>query len=240
MLNFKSILLKACDIAIRCVFPKRCPVCDKIIPINEEYCFCSRKESRKIGDNICLHCGCEEDYCVCSAENSVYLPEFAAAYVYDGKIRADILNFKFNNEKHLSKKLATAMAERCANVFCNTDFDIVTFVPMNESSRKIRDYNQSQLLAQEVGKMLFVPTEDLFTKIRQTEAQHNLGGSERLKNVKDSIALIKCKDISGKNILVCDDVKTTGATLSQCVNVLKKANANKVCCICVAISDFTI
>lgn len=224
--------------AVRWIFPEHCPVCDKIIPLNEDYCACSRQESRKISDDFCRHCGQEQLRCSCNVKNSVFLPDISAVYIYGGKARADILNLKFNNKKQIAEKLGTAMAERCANVYCDVDFDIVTYVPMTKESLDARTYNQSQLLARQVGKMLFIPVDDLFDKIRQTKAQHNLGGDERIENVKNSVNLKRSINVSGKNILICDDVKTTGATLNQCVQALKDGGAEKICCICAAISDF--
>lgn len=233
-----SLIVRITDKLIRCVFPKKCTLCGKIIPLNEEYCKCSNKSSIKISDAFCHHCGHNEFDCICSLSNTVYLPEIAAVYIYGGQIKADILNLKFNNEKRLAKKLGFMLAERVAIAYCDIDFDLVTFVPMSDESKNIRTYNQSQLLADQVGKLLFYPVEEVFKKTRQTKSQHKLKGKERLVNLKDSIKLINPESVKGKNILICDDVKTTGATLSQCVELLEKAGAEKVCCVCVAVSNF--
>lgn len=228
------------DKALRWVFPEKCSVCGKIIPINEDYCLCSRNESVKISDDFCRHCGNDTSNCVCSIKNAVILPEIAGVYIYSGKIRADILNLKFKNRKRLALRLGTEMAERCAKVYSDIDFDIVTFVPMTEKSLDVRLYNQSELLANQVGKLLFTPVSGLFVKTRETRTQHTLGGKERLENLKNSVKLSPGENVKGKNILICDDIKTTGSTLNQCVEVLKNHGAEKICCICVAISDFSL
>ena len=235
----KDKIYRIWDKLIRCIYPKHCPVCDEIIPLNEEYCACSRKDSSKIGENFCHHCGCDKHKCVCGFKNSIYLPEIAGVYVYGGKIRADILDLKFNNNKRLAKKLGLSMAERCAVVYSDTDFDIVTFVPMSESSLIKRGYNQSQLLAERVGELLFVSVESLFEKTKDTRAQHELGGDERVENVKNSVRVRPDISVKGKNILIYDDVKTTGATLNECVKALTNAGAEKICCICVAVTGFS-
>ncbi|MBE6785104.1 MAG: ComF family protein [Ruminococcaceae bacterium] len=239
MYNSSEKLQRFFSKAARWIFPERCPVCGSIIPLNEDYCVCVRQESRKISDEYCRHCGYEAYRCVCDKANTVRLPEITAVYIYGGKIRADILNLKFANRKNLAEKLGTLMAERCAKAYSDTDFDVVTFVPMTEASYKIRTYNQSQLLADTVGEKLFVPVEQLLVKTRQTKAQHELGGIERLENVENSVSLKSGASVKGKSILICDDVKTTGATLNQCVQTLLKNGAEKVCCVCVAISDFS-
>lgn len=235
----KDKIYRIWDKLIRCIYPKHCPVCDEIIPLNEDYCACSRKDSKKISENFCRHCGCDKHKCVCKFKNSLSLPEIAGVYFYGGKVRADILDLKFNNNKRIAEKLGLSMAERCAIVYSDTDFDIVTFVPMSEASFNKRGYNQSQLLAERVGELLFVSVEGLFEKARDTRAQHELGGDERIANVKNSVRVKPEVSVKGKNILICDDVKTTGATLNECVEALMNAGAKKICCICVAVTGFS-
>ena len=226
------------DRLIRSVYPKHCPVCDEIIPLNRDYCKCSDFDNIKLSDDYCRHCGHDIKNCCCGGENSVYLPDVAAVYVYGGRIRSDILSFKFNYDKYLAKKLGAEMAERCAKAYCDVDFDYVTFVPMTKEAVKKRGYNQSQLLAEVVAEKFFIESKALLLKAADTAAQHSLSGKERINNLKNSIILNDNVQLKGKNILLCDDVKTTGTTLKSCVDVLIKAGASKVCCICVAVSDF--
>lgn len=235
----KEKVNKVLDKLIRLIYPKHCPVCDKIIPIQYDYCICSRMESRRVGGEYCRHCGHNSNNCVCFAHNSVYLPDITAPYIYGGKVRADILNLKFNNDKYLAVKLGTDMAERVAFAYSDVDFDLVAFVPMSERSKNIRTYNQSELLARQVAKLMFLPVEDLFIKTRETQTQHTLGGAERRKNLSKSVEVRNPASVKGKTILLCDDIKTTGSTLNQCVIALNKAGAKRVCCVCVALSDFS-
>ena len=223
---------------IRTIYPEHCPVCDKLIPLNEDYCSCSRDISEQLGDDYCRHCGQNKEHCSCFAENSFFLPDVAGVYYYGGRVRADILNLKFNNSKKIAVKLGSDMAMRCASVYCDVDFDAVSFMPMTKSAYLKRGYNQSQLLAKQVSKMLFVPSEQLFEKIKDTSAQHNLTGKQRAENLRDSVVIKPGVSVEGKTVLLCDDVKTTGATLSQCVKLLEDAGAKKVCCICVAVTKY--
>lgn len=235
----KEKIHKILDKLARLLFPKHCPVCDEIIPIRYDYCKCSRAESRRVRNDYCRHCGYDSDSCVCGMFNSVHLPDITAPYIYGGRIRADILNLKFNNDRYLAAKLGTEMAERVAYAYADIDFDYVTFVPMSEHSENVRTYNQGELLAVRVAELLFVSAEDLLVKTRETQTQHTLGGSERRKNLANSVEVKKPELVKGKNILLCDDVKTTGSTLNQCVQALDKAGARKVCCVCAALSDFS-
>ena len=238
MVSHKEKIRKICGNIIRLLYPKYCPVCDKIIPIPHEYCICSRYENTRVKNDYCRHCGYDTVNCVCNGLNTVTLPDITAPYIYAGKVRADILNLKFNNDKHLAVRLGTDMAERVAFAYADVDFDFVTFVPMSERSRNVRTYNQSELLAKQVAKLLFLPTENVFVKTRETKSQHTLGGKERRTNLTDSVEIKNVASVKGKTILLCDDIKTTGSTLKQCVTELEKAGAERVCCVCVALSQF--
>lgn len=226
------------DKLLRFIYPEHCPVCDEIIPFNKDYCRCTFYDNVKISENYCRHCGNNVEHCSCGAINSFFLPDIAAVYLYQGMARADILNLKFNNRKRLAEKLGREMAERCAIVYSDVDFDAVTYVPMSEEALIKRGYNQGQLLAEEISEAFFLPVESLFVKIKNTAPQHELKGKERVENLKNSIILDNNVSVAGKTILLCDDVKTTGATLSHCVKVLEANGAQRVCCICVAVTDF--
>lgn len=234
-IKFRRILNRL----IRCIYPERCDSCGEIIPLDKDFCDCKIGKSIKISDAYCHHCARNISDCNCNSPNSAYLSDVAAVYNYSGRVRRDIIKFKFYGNKKLAKKYGIAMADRCKNVYSDIKFDIVTFVPGSEESLKTRGYNQSRLLANYVGGMLFVPTMCLFRKIAKTENQHKLSGAKRKTNLKGSIILTDKTMVKGKNILVCDDVKTTGATLYECASLLEAAGAAKVCCICIAATDFS-
>ena len=86
----------------------------------------------------------------------------------------------------------------------------------------------------------FVP--DALLKCKETQKQHMLGQEERLTNLKGSIIFNpdKADDINGKTILLCDDVKSTGSTLNECISELYKAGAKNVYCACICVSDYNI
>ncbi len=224
---------------IRCLYPERCDICGRIIPLNKDYCDCNYRRLRRISDDYCHHCGRNTEDCNCESKNSVYLPEVAAVYYYSGVIRREILDFKFYGNKRLAEKLGMEMADRCRKVYGHLHFDCVTFVPMSKSSYEERGYNQGQLLANYVGGTLFVPTKGLLKKVKHTEHQHKLSGGARTKNLLNSMAVIDPSEVKGKSILICDDVKTTGATLKECVALLEEAGAAEVCCLCLAVTKFS-
>lgn len=225
-MNFRSLL--------RIFFPEKCPFCGEIIPIGEKYCTeCSGGKSR-ISDDFCPHCAQEQASCLCGSGKTVCLPHVAAVYVYGGQIKELIADFKFKGKTHLARAFGRDMCDRVAQVFADADFDCLCFVPISEKTMEERGYNQTRLLAEEIAKRLLIPLEDNLVKIRETAKQHELSAKERLTNLTDSIALKDQGSVAGKTVLLCDDIKTTGATLGECVTALMQGGAKDVYCICLA------
>lgn len=232
--------MKTMQIISKIFFPERCDFCREIIPFTKLYCDCQGKEEIRIGDDVCLSCGKEKVKCSCPFPQSVNLEKFAAVYSYEGLIKVKLHRFKFRKEKSLCNFFGTAMSERVATVFASYDFDVVTFVPSDKETEKIRGYNQSRLLAETVAEKFFIPWEEILIKREGVAKQHKLSAEERLTNLKGKIALKKNCDVKGKTILLCDDIKTTGATLGECRSVLLKSGAKEVCCITAAVTPFNI
>ena len=226
------------DILSRIFFPQRCPLCGNLIPIHKSYCSCSGEESVFISDDFCRGCGAENDKCTCNEKDGFQLDNVAGVYIYSGKIKSQLALFKFAKEKRFAKEFSLSMSERVAKVFCDVDFDAVTFVPASEKSFKERGFNQSELLAKGVAERLFLPLSDTVIKIKETELQHSLGAKERVKNLEGAFAIKKGADVKGKTLLLCDDIKTTGTTLYKCADVLYKNGAKAVYCIVLAITDY--
>ncbi|MBR1730898.1 MAG: ComF family protein, partial [Ruminococcus sp.] len=114
--------------------------------------------------------------------------------------------------------------------YSETGFDLVTCVPMHEKQLKERGYNQSRLLAENVSNYLEVEYEDLLVKHKENLPQHNLKPNEKRYNVKGVYKAVNTDKIKGHNILIIDDVITTGYTLGECCKILQKAGAKKIQC----------
>ena len=228
--------MKLSEYISRFFFPKKCSVCGEIVEITKQYCSCCGNEKIVLSNNSCIHCGYEFRDCICESKNSIIFSSFTAVYIYSGITKQQICAFKFENEKHLAKKFADKMSERIASVFSQTEFDLVCFVPSSEETLKQRGYNQSELLAKEIAKNFFLPCGNVLKKIKETSYQHTLSAQQRKTNLAGSI--ICNGDVKDKTVLLCDDVKTTGTTLNECVNALKEKGAKDVYCVCIALSDY--
>lgn len=215
-------------------FPARCPVCNEIGQRHLHLCEQCEKDVERVTDR-CLGCGLPRTGCRCSRNNfSLCL---ASPFLYKDNVRNAIHRFKFGGETDLSTYFGKEMAECVAFEFGDVKFDVITCVPQTKRKRRKRGYNQSALLAKQISRELSVPFNELLLfKTRETADQHDLRGKDRLKNLKNAFAAENEDAVNGKTILLCDDIKTTGATLNECRKTLLKAGAKAVCCATIAVT----
>lgn len=229
--------MKKSEILSRIFFPERCPLCGEVLKTNEAFCLCCGSEEVRLSDRCCEKCGKEAELCSCETRFTTPLSHITGVFVYDGLIKNMLAFYKFRGRKNLYRYFGDCLAERVAIVYADTDFDLVTFVPSSEESLRERGYNPSQLIAERAAEKLFLPCEALLLKSKATEKQHSLKAKERMTNIKGSVAPKGNPDLKGKTLLLCDDIKTTGATLGECEQVLLKQGAKDVFCATVAITS---
>jgi len=113
--------------------------------------------------------------------------------------------------------------------FGSDPFDLIVPVPLHRSRLRQRGFNQSALIAREVGRLLGRPVaEDLLRRVRRTRPQVELHASQRAANVRDAFAAVEAPALQRKTVLLIDDVLTTLATCEECARVLVDAGAKTV------------
>jgi len=116
--------------------------------------------------------------------------------------------------------------------------DLIVPMPMHWRRRFQRGYNQAELLAWEIAGRTLLPVERKAVKRRRaTSPQSELSGSARRRNVAGAFQLHRPSRIRGKNVLLVDDVLTTGATARACALALKRAGAGQVIVLTLARAD---
>ena len=154
--------------------------------------------------------------------------DHAASFgLYDGALRKLIHLYKYSGMKPLARTLAVLM-ERAISI--DEPFDAVVAVPLHWRKRWSRGFNQAELLARHVAKKRGIPALDVLLRRRATDVQAGLAIAGRRRNVAGAFALRKKTEprITGKKILLIDDVMTTGATASACASALKRGGAKSV------------
>ena len=149
-----------------------------------------------------------------------------------------IQNFKYPPLiKELKKDLALLIISHFLLLDKKPNFFDFVLVPIPLSKRKLkwRGFNQAEEITKELSKFLKIPLiSDCLIKIKETKDQVELSEEERKENVKNAFLVKNKEKISGKNILLVDDVFTTGATMEEAARVLKESGAKKIIGVVVA------
>lgn len=200
------------------LFPPRCPYCGAVIKPEELAC------------TDCLASFPEAPFV-----RRLFGETCVAPFCYDGLFRKAVIRFKFYGKRQYAGRLARAAFGALKKEYPHAAFDVITCVPLSKKRRRERGYNQSELLARELSRLFCVPYLPLLQKDKDNLAQHSLPKGRRCENVRGVYAFCGGKqDVSGKKILLVDDIVTTGNTLHECSRVLKRAGAKNVVCAAVA------
>lgn len=156
------------------------------------------------------------------------LLQFEWCAMYSGPVREALHALKYRGERRLAAPLAEALAERWRRA--GRGGDVLTWVPVHPSRRRERGFDQAELLARHMGKILELPAAPLLQRHQRTSAQHALGRSERAANTASAFrATGEAADrYGGAWVVVVDDILTTGATLAGCADVLLRGGSAAV------------
>ena len=156
-------------------------------------------------------------------------------FKYENIIRKLILNYKFNNKSYLYKTIANYIIKNekfCENI---KSYDIIITVPISKKRNKERGYNQSYLIAKELGKKLEINViNDCLIKTKNIIEQSKLNKDDRIKNIQGVYSLINQEKINNKKVLLIDDIFTTGSTVNECCKTLHKTNIKKLSVLTIA------
>nr|WP_325196357.1 phosphoribosyltransferase family protein [uncultured Oscillibacter sp.] len=158
----------------------------------------------------------------------------AAPLWYEDQVREGLLRFKFQGAAGAAVPLGELIA-RCAAEQFSGAFDIVTWVPVSKKRLRKRGYDQAKLLAEEACRLWDTEPVQLLRKITDNPAQSGIhDAAARRANVLGVYEAARPEQIRGHRVLLIDDICTTGATLTECVRVLRDAGAEDVVCAAVA------
>lgn len=207
------------------IFPQRCAVCNKIIVKDRHLCKECAENIERI-EKICTVCGSDKKYCVC--KRRVFHFRGSTAVFNHGDFSKQAINFfKFRGNSEISNFLSSEMILNIKENFPDIRFDYVVPVPMHPFKRFIKGFNHSELLAKKIAKGLEVPYASPLKKLKYYSTQHRSTYQKRRENVK---GLFLSENIYAKNVLLVDDIKTTGATLDECARQLMFSGAQNVYC----------
>ena len=194
-------------------YPNRCGMCGCEIPYDEYFC------------NTCVK--------LFSAPGKAVIPYvdyFTAFTSYDdygkklvGRFKNDSDGYALSGAAFLIYKALLKNSEINLN-----ETELITYIPMRKRDIYRRGYNQCKIIAKEVAQLTDKPCLNALKKIRNTKPQKLLSAAERAENIKNAFHCTKEKSVKDRNILIVDDISTTGSTLSEAAKALKGAGAKTV------------
>lgn len=159
--------------------------------------------------------------------DSPHIEDVYYSLFYNRFIREVIRDFKFHGKNYLYKALGEVMVDTLRK--WDPEIDCITYIPMHRRKEARRGYNQAKLLSLYISKETDVELVDgNLIKSRNTKDQSHSDKLERATNLKNSFKLIQAEDIRDKNILLIDDIITTGATIREASKVLVENGARRV------------
>lgn len=209
-------------------FPPRCLFCGEVTHVGRPACNECEPNLSRMSEPLCKICGKGERDCVCRAEPFGFA-RCTAPFAYDGRVKNGIITLKREEKSAAGGYFGAAMAERVLEQYGGVPFSSVTYVPAAPDSS--RGFNQARLLAEEISRRLNIPSvAPPIKRLSGRPTQHSQNSlTDRLYNAEQSYVL-SGGGLSG-NILLTDDVMTTGATLDICARLLLKAGAGAVYCV---------
>ena len=172
-------------------------------------------------DSICPKCAAELSTLAAGHTEVPGLPAYAL-YWYDGIAARIVRGYKYSDKRWLSHFMGDRMAGAAGEL---GSFDAVCHVPLHEKRRKLRGFDQAEVLAKHIAQTLGVPFVIGAARTRNTKTQTKLTKTQRKENMQG--AFVPTMKLSGRIMLV-DDVLTTGATAAACAQALYQAGARCV------------
>ena len=196
------------------LYPPRCPFCGRVLERGEDRmcALCQRELPWTDGPGPAPE-GC--DVCL-------------SPLYYRGGVRRAVHRFKFKGGADLSGLFGELMA-RCLSGRRDGRLDLVTWVPLHPKRKKRRGYDQAELLALRVAELRGIPAVSTLEKVRLTGTQsQQITEADRRANVEGAYRALTGLELTGKRVVLVDDVVTTGSTLTECAACLRSAGAAAV------------
>lgn len=222
------------------VYPRRCPVCDGIVKPGLLICRECRGKIKTVSEPVCKQCGKplqneRQEYCGdCRRKKHIFC-QGKAVFVYEGRIKQSMYRFKYGGKREYALYYAKEAARLYERWIIRHGIEAIVPVPMYFLKKRRRGYNQAEVFAKALGRETGLPVEARMVKrVRSTVPQKELSDAERRCNLKNAFQSDR-NIVNYKQILLVDDIYTTGSTMDAVGEVLLSAGAEHVYYICISI-----
>lgn len=217
------------------LFPGRCPVCDKVVAPGKLICKECVGKLVLIKEPTCMRCGKQlwqnEQFCYDCSRKHFYYERGFALYNYNELIQRSIINFKYNGRAEYSHFFGMEMAKKCRKILKKYDINAALPVPIHKKRLYSRGYNQAALIGERLCELTgMINLDGIIVRRKNTLPQKELDDVSRRKNIEKAFvfnnSFVMPKNI--KNVIIIDDIYTTGATIDTCSRVVQDVIGCKV------------
>ena len=195
-------------------FPPKCPFCGRLLDPGEE--------------GMCSLCQPELPWVEKQGKTVDFCDSCLSPLWYRDGVRKAVHRYKFRGGRDHGRLFGMLMFQALTDQW-EEPVDLIVWVPLSKDHLRRRGYDQTEYLARRVGELAGIPVRAALTKTRDTQTQSRLSGdAARKANVLGAYAVLPGAELTGKRILLVDDVCTSGATLSECAACLRMAGAESV------------
>ena len=235
------ILKSVTDCAIDALFPRRCPVCGRIVvPRGRLICPGCMNRLSWVKQPVCKSCGKElsvdtVEYCFDCARRPRSFVYGRALINYNEAASRSMAQIKYNNRREYLDYYAGEVVRRLGPSVKAMKAQALVPVPVHPERLKTRGFTQAAELARRLSGGLGLPVETgLLSRNKNTAPQKDLNPAQRLKNLEEAFSA-KCPRTGLTSVILVDDIYTTGSTVEACSRVLTRAGVSRVYFLCICI-----
>ena len=229
--NSLNIINRIWNWFLELLYPKTCCFCGSVS--TQELCDNCREQVFYIQEPRCKKCGKpiryeEQEYCMDCQKRTFHYVQGRSLWIHKGVVPWSIYQFKYRNRRLFGKFYARELYRIYGEKIREWGIDLIVPVPLHRKRKRKRGYNQSEIVARQLAELTGIPinTKLIFRKA-YTQPQKTLDDKGRIKNVHNAFKMGKTK-VEGKNILLIDDIYTTGSTIDAISKKFLEEGHNKV------------
>ena len=214
------------------LYPARCPVCHGVIRGKGKVCTVCLKRLPYLKEPRCKKCGKEiekEEHEYCSDCQRFWhsFDRGTSVFAYDPIMRGSIAMFKYHNRREYAAFYGEEMFRCCERLIRHYAPQVILPIPIHKHKKRRRGFNQSELVAKELGRLLNLPVDtEYLMRVEKTTPQKELTRQQRKVNLRKAFAIRETGKYYEKVLLV-DDIYTTGATIDAISEILRE-NQTKI------------
>lgn len=213
------------------IYPKTCCFCGKVS--EKELCKECAEKVVYITEPRCKKCGKpvryeEQEYCYDCQKNVHTYEQGRSIWMHKMPVSLSIYQFKYKNRRIYGEFYAKEMFRIYGRLIREWGVEVIIPIPLHRKKKRLRGYNQAEIIARNLGEIMDIPVDcKSVIRNRYTRPQKELNDKERKKNLKQAFS-ITSQWANYKNVLVIDDIYTTGSTIDAVSRVLKETQRAEV------------